>query len=151
MPNRSSKPILAVQPMLRIKEPGMNLHPKTETNRHETFVKTNLIKNNLFLVKEPLKFRISSNSYEKITKHESEVSTVKRKIAEVSPFVEEQPLDLSIKKNTKADLNPMPLINHECSKSNQLKFFEELGKGQRDKYFNNNNKVFSSPFFYVSL
>jgi len=128
LPNCISKPMLAVQPMLRIKEPETSLHQNSEINRREAFVKTNLIKNNLFMVKEPLKFRISSNGYEKITKHESEVSTVKRKVAEVSPFVDEQPLDLSMKKNTKANLNPMPLINHERSKSNQLKFSEEFGK-----------------------
>lgn len=139
--------MLAVQPMLRIKEPETSLHQNSEINRREAFVKTNLIKNNLFMVKEPLKFRISSNGYEKITKHESEVSTVKRKVAEVSPFVDEQPLDLSMKKNTKANLNPMPLINHERSKSNQLKFSEEFGKGRRYKYFDNTCKIFSLPTF----
>ena len=138
----SSKPILAVQPMMRIKEPEKNeKQPKhTKINQHGKYLEKNFVNSNLFMVKESLKFRISCNSYEKITKHETEIPNVKRKVAEVLPFVEEKPLDLSMKKNTNVKFNPMSLINHECSTSNQLEFSKELEKGQRNKYFNNTFK-----------
>ena len=121
------KPILAVKPTIRPNNLDTNKTKQIESR--EKFTKTNAINNHLFAINDSLKFRISSNKYKKITEHENEISAVKRKIAEVSPFVEEKPLDLRIKIKTKVNFHPTKLINHECSKVNQLGFSMEFGNG----------------------
>ena len=107
----------------------------TEMKPNKNYSKSNFVTNDFFMVKPSLKFRISKRSFEKITKHETEMSTVKRKVAEVSPFIQKEPLDLRCEKISKINNYPKSSINHECSESTQREFSKEFEKGLNYKHF----------------
>ena len=125
----ATKLILAVQPMIRTKDPLTKTKEikSTEINQHKKYSDQNFGNQNFFM--DSLKFRISRNNYEKITKHETEVSAVKRKIAEIFPFIQEEPLDLRTKKNKKVDVYPKSLINYESPSSSHLQLTKKFRKG----------------------